>query len=94
MQMGITRREDLCFFECTPHYPILRLREALKDTRHLLFVKDGPELHGWPHRRKRVLAAGVNKQTLQWVGPKNDKDIVHDYSMRFYKASAVSGSIP
>lgn len=95
MHLAETCGEDVFFLECTPRYPIRSLRQQLAEaqTHKLVWVKDGPELHGWPHKRMRVLAAGLSCKTVEWVGPSSDEKIAEDFTSRFHRSTTLSGDV-
>ena len=87
------RVEHVSFIECTPRYPIKRkIQEPLKDVATVVWVYDGPEYHGWPLKRRRLLAAIVPHNTAKWDGPSAEKDLAEDYSRRFHRTLAVCGA--
>ena len=57
--------EDFAFVEFTPSYRIEQLQEAFQSTLYVVWIKDGPQLLGWPHKRMRLLGALLNRQTVQ-----------------------------
>ena len=92
--MGKHGREDVCILECTPRYPVqTAFVDALQDTHKCLHIMLGPEMMGWPHRRKRLLAAGVCLSTTVWCGPDDMDELAADFSDRFHRSVAVSGDI-
>ena len=72
--------EDFFMLECTPRYPILKLREMLQRTHKVVLVRDGPELHGLPQRRMRTLAIALSYKTMAWHGLSTDAGIAADYA--------------
>ena len=87
-------QEDIAFVECTPHYPIERVFKApLSDTHACVWLKSGPELFGWPHRRMRVLGAALNRASILWLGPDSPAKIQEDFAQRFHRAVATSGDL-
>jgi hypothetical protein len=82
--------EDIVFCECTPRYKVKdKFADAfgsLADCRHIV---DGPELHGWPHKRQRCLAVALNKSKVKWVGP---EDHASDFADRFHRACVMRGA--
>ena len=65
----------------------------MADTHKMVSVKAGPEHLGWPHRRRRLLAAGLSRASLIWTGPEDDEAIAQDFSSRFHKATMLTGSV-
>lgn len=91
LRMQETGFEHLAFSECTPRYLVNeQLVDPLKSCSKVLHIFDGPELHGWPHRRKRVLSCILNRRLVKWVGP---EDYQSDFSRRFHKAVQLDGGI-
>lgn len=87
------QQEDIVFVECTPRYPAQeRLIAAFGEEAVVISVKTGPECFGWPARRPRVLAAVVNKRTMQWHGPPDLISLEQDFAARFYKGMRLPGS--
>ena len=85
-------REDVAFLECSAQFPIKRkLVDALPNHK-VVFVYDGPELHGWPFRRRRVLAAAISKRSAQWVGPAQE-DLAGHYSKIYHRAVVLKGDV-
>ena len=69
-ELAKQRQEDLFFQECTPHFDLQTLlTEPLADSHLIVSVITGPRLLGWPAARDRLLSAGLNMQTLVWLGP-------------------------
>lgn len=86
--------QDVVFLECTPRFPAQeRLTEIFKDLAFVFAWHDGPELHGWPHRRRRVLAALVSKKTMDWLGTSDLAELAKDYSERFHQPAGSDGSV-
>ena len=80
--------------ECTPRFPAQRrLEETFGDTAVVLAWEDGPEWHGWPHRRRRILSLAVNRSTAEWFGPATSMEARADYSNRFYRQMVSTGEI-
>jgi hypothetical protein len=92
-ELAVKLLEDLFFLECTPRYPIHLARQRLRNTHLVISIQDGPEYHGWPHKRLRLLAAGISTQTLEWLGPDSDKAIAKDYADKFHRAVKVAGDV-
>ena len=85
--------QDVVFLECTPRFPAQdRLTEIFKDLAFVFAWHDGPELHGWPRRRRRILAALVCKKTMDWLGPSDLPELMKDYSDRFHQRAGSDGS--
>lgn len=94
LHMFETLKEDLAFLECTPRFPAQERLEALfGDKAHIFSWHDGPEWHGWPHRRKRVLAAIVNKATLEWHGSFDLDELKEQYAEKFYRQMVSPGDL-
>ena len=86
--------EDVAFVECTPRFPAqARLEAAFGDQAWVFSIVDGPELHGWPHRRRRVFGVAINKLTCHWYGAENNADLKADYAKRFYRQMASTGEV-
>ena len=85
--------EDIFFLGCTPRYPIKKLRDTLQSSHKVVWVRDGPELHGWPHKRMRWLVAALNIKTMAWVGPSSDAAITNGHSAKFHRSTAVPGDV-
>ena len=61
--------EDVFFAECVRNYPSqVKLQEPLQDSHEVFSVNVNPIDYGWPVRRPRVFSAGVNKETMVWIG--------------------------
>ena len=88
---GGRNQEDLAFIECTPRYPIKKFKEYLADTHVCVWVKMGPELLGWPHKRMRVLGCAINRSSMLWLGPSSPEQVYKDISSRFFKSVQLSG---
>ncbi|CAE7249881.1 unnamed protein product [Symbiodinium sp. CCMP2592] len=86
--------EDVAFLECTPRFPAQeRLERVLGDSASVFAWHDGPEWHGWPHRRRRVLAVAVNKRTAAWVGETDLRTLQEEYARRFYRQMCSTGEL-
>ena len=86
--------EDLLFLECTPRFPAAqRLEAAFGKEAKVLAVHDGPELHGWPTRRRRVLACVVNLRTCAWMGASEPSRVSQDYAERFARKIVSTGAV-
>ena len=86
--------QDVVFLECTPRFPAQdRLASIFSKIAHVFSWHDGPELHGWPHRRRRVLAALISKETMEWLGSPSLIDLQADYKERFHRQMCADGSI-
>ncbi|CAE7667911.1 unnamed protein product [Symbiodinium sp. CCMP2456] len=77
--------------QCVVHHR--RLQETFGDTAVVLAWEDGPEWHGWPHRRRRILSLAVNRKTADWFGPTSSMEARADYSNRFYRQMVSTGEI-
>ena len=86
--------EDVAFLECTPRFPAQsRLEKAFGSSAKVLAWVDGPQRHGWPHRRSRVLAVIVNLKTAEWLGPPDVASAKADYAARFYRQRVSHGAM-
>ena len=85
--------EHLFFGECTPHYAVDMKLKAQMRGHQILHVTTGPELFGWPVRRRRVLMAGVNTSRLLYVGPTDPAEIEQEFGRRFYKSMQITGEV-
>ena len=87
MEKGI---EQMVFLECTPQFPAQsRLEAAFAHLgARVISLHDCPQLHGWPHRRKRVLACVISPQ-LEWQGPDSLQECQADYAARFHRECQV-----
>ncbi|CAE7239963.1 unnamed protein product [Symbiodinium sp. CCMP2456] len=86
--------EDVLFLECTPRFPAQdRLERVFGDSANVFAWQDGPEWHGWPHRRRRVLAVAVNKRTAAWVGETGLSTLQEQYARRFYRQMSSTGEM-
>jgi len=80
---------DIGFGECTAKYPAMeRGSVAFEGQGTVLSIVDGPELHGWPCKRMRVLWAVLNNATCKWVGP---QDFESDFKRRFHRSIIIGG---
>ena len=88
------KEEDMAFLECTPKFPAKeKLGQAFGDLASVFAWIDGPEWHGWPHRRTRVLAAVVNTLTLDWHGAQDSDDLKEEYAGRFHRQMVAAGDL-
>ena len=86
--------EDACFLECTPRFPAQRrLEEAFGSIGFVFSWVDAAEWHGWPNRRKRILACAVNRRTAVWHGDGSVLELQKDYGNRFYRQMASTGEL-
>lgn len=87
-------QEDIAFLECTPRYPIESgFQDNLEGSHFCIWVRVGPELLGWPHKRMRVLGAALNLKTVDWHGPPDQRAIAIDFASRFHRATVASGDV-
>ena len=83
--------EDIAFLECTPRFPGQeRLSKSFGDAAHVFSIVTCPSDHGWPHRRRRILAAVINKKTLQWQGARSVEEVQADFKRRFHRSVGCS----
>ena len=86
--------EDIAYLECAPRFPAqARLEEAFGTLAKVFAWRDGPEWHGWPHRRNRVLAVAINNATVEWLGPSTLDEVKSDYGKRFYRQNIITGEM-
>eukprot|EP00959_Pyramimonas_sp_CCMP1952_P429565 8996233-Pyramimonas_sp.AAC.1 len=58
-------REDLWMGECVTQYPVeSRMVPHVNHVQTVIYIHDGPT-----QRRYRMMDAGVNRETMRWVGP-------------------------
>ena len=82
--------EDVFFSECTPRYPANeKLRDSLPqvDFRSIVF---GANDLGHPTIRKRCMGAGLNRNTVVWIGP---EDYQEDFKRRFFRTTRLNGDV-
>ena len=90
--LGKRKREDVAFGECTSRFPVRdRIGKRLPEHR-LVWIMDGPELHGRPTKRMRIQWALINTNTSLWVGPDSDEQVSKDFSKRFHRAGLMEGA--
>ena len=87
--VGRRAEEDLAFIECVPSYPIEGMKADMPG-HEVVHVIDGPEFHGQPAKRRRLLGAAINRETLVWCGP---IDYQLDYENRFHRAHSCNGDV-
>lgn len=85
--------EDMFLLECTPRYPADRLQERLQETHEIRWLTTGPELFGWPHKRRRLLAVGYNKATMAWAGACSMSSMQQEFAQRFHRSIMASGDM-
>ena len=61
--------EDVFIGECVPRFPVEDLVTKECDGHEVIYVVTGPQLFGKPAKRMRLLWAGLNKRTSNWMGP-------------------------
>ena len=90
-ELGI---EDVFFVECTPRYPIMeKLVKPLAKTHRMVWVIDGPEYHGHPSKRRRIIGAGVVLSRKSWCGPESQDEIAEYYARRFHRGTVLSADV-
>eukprot|EP00435_Cladocopium_sp_Y103_P067844 s676_g30.t1 len=88
------KEEDIAFLECAPKFPAKeKLQQPFGDLASVFAWVDGPEWHGWPHRRTRVLAAAVNNLTLDWHGSQDNDELQEEYARRFHRQMVSAGDL-
>ena len=90
--LGSAHMEDLFFSECAAAYPSSEKQRPLSKYYTLVGVCTGPEYLGFPSKRCRSLAAGINLSTLVWVGPEPD-DIQDDFNRMFHRSLQLSADV-
>ena len=65
-----------------------KIAKALQDTHQVLWISFGPEIMGWPTRRPRMFAVGLNRRRLKYIGP---DEYVQDFHQIFARSCALSG---
>ena len=84
--------EDIGFMECTPRYPAAqRLQEECGEVCEAVWVVAGSHYMGFPALRERVLGALLNRKTVRWCGPAEQKDIEREFTQLFSKSVEMSG---
>jgi hypothetical protein len=48
---------------------------------------------GWPARRKRLMAAAINLESLAWVGPTTEDAVYRDFQNYFFKHTVADGDV-
>ena len=82
------------FQECTEYYPAqTKVRDPCKESHHVLVVKTGPELQGWPTSRPRSFTAALSLKTLKWVGPATDHEVQQEFDELFGRTTELSGDV-
>ena len=84
--------------ECTPAYPLDRLKETLRDSHHLVSVIDDCGLHVWPAKRQRLLVAGIatsagSHGVWEWAAPLDHAQVLEEYRHLFHRSVQLSGDI-
>ena len=88
------KAEDVAFLECTPRFPAQqKLTEVFGALGKVFAWTDGPEWHGWPHRRRRVLAVVVNTLTASWVGDTDVSVLKDEYAKLFFRQMVSTGKL-
>lgn len=90
---ALQKVEDMFLLECTPRYPASRLQTRLEETHTVLWLTTGPELFGWPHKRRRLLAVGYNKATMAWAGAGGMHNMQREFEQRFHRSIMASGDM-
>ena len=91
-QLAKQNLEDIFFNECAERYPAeVMQREKFADTHHTVIVRFGPHEMGFPIRRRRTFTAGLNKETLVWIGPTEPCDVQREFDELFTRTVELTG---
>ena len=76
-----------------PRYDADERQAPLSETHRLISIKTAPIELGFPIRRKRSLASGINLNNLVWCGPETLKDIQEEFDTLYSRDLVLDGSI-
>ena len=83
--------EDIFFQENAELFPVAsKLAEPLSASHIVIIVKVGPEDLGRPLRRRRTHAAGLNRETMVWLG---GADYADKFKRFFFRAMQCTGDV-
>lgn len=86
------RIEHMFFVETAERYPYREKLSRLGDTHVILGIRSGPSILGFPIKRTRCLAAGINRAMMVWCGP-DPLSVEEDFHHKFSRALSLTGSI-
>ena len=92
MSNAKNRIEHVFFVETAEKYPFRGKLSRLDNTHVLVGVRTGPDQLGFPMKRTRCLAAGINRAMMVWCGP-DPQSVEADFHHKFKRALSLTGSI-
>ena len=90
---AVRRHEDIYFTECSRLYPAATQQGRLESTHRVIWAQASAQKLGFPIRRERCLAAGLNLATMVWCGPDSAKDIQTEFDDIYSRDIVLDASI-
>ena len=90
---AVRRHEDIYFTECSRLYPAATQQGRLESTHRVIWAQASAQKLGFPIRRERCLAAGLNRKTMVWCGPDSAKDIQTEFDAIYSRDIVLDASI-
>ena len=85
---------DIIVIENSPNMPVELLMEKLNvEKYHCVWAYLGPEDIAWPAHRRRLLFAGIRRESLVWVGPSDQEGVSAYLQGLFPTQTCLDGSV-
>ena len=84
--------EHIYFTESSDRYPVeKKQQEVLSSKYEVVWAKCSPMDLGFPARRRRTFAAGINREKYVWVGPESAEGVQERWAAMFSQTPQLSG---
>lgn len=87
------QKYDITICENSPNMPPEMFQGAVASFAHTVSVIFGPEDLGWPARRKRLMMASFNRDSVVWIGPGESESIKEHFLSLFQRRCVRDGSV-
>jgi hypothetical protein len=84
---------DFSFLENSKKMPVNLFGDGVGKHCAVISVVHGPEVMGWPVNRSRLLASGLRRETLVWLGPLDGEAIGQHFQEFVRRRAVVDASI-
>lgn len=76
-------KHDITTMENNYNMPISAFAEKMEPHNQIIYLVFGPEVLGFPTARTRLMASGINRETMVWVGPVEPNEVREKFFSMF-----------
>ena len=84
---------DFVLFENSPKHPKHLWSKHMEKHSHVVSLVVCPSMRGWPVLRKRLLSMAIRRESMVWLGPATDKEVMKHFLSLLHRRTLVDSDV-